>query len=229
VNKYDKELCEGWSKDIDSTLLFAGLFSATVTAFTLESYKWLNEDPAHVTVRLLAQLSQNLGAIPAADYPPFEVTAAAIRINIVWFLSLIITLSSALIGILCKRWIRRYQRDTAQEAFGPGLCQLRYESWGYRRMPDVISSTSLLLQSALLLFFTGVVDLLWSQPHVKILSYVITVTVGLSILFILVTKVAMGRSSWTRHEEWENTVVDKNIFFDIEANGMLDAPPYKSS
>jgi hypothetical protein len=33
VNKYDKELCEGWSKDIDSTLLFVGPFSSSGSPF----------------------------------------------------------------------------------------------------------------------------------------------------------------------------------------------------
>ena len=124
VNKYDKESCEGWNKDIDSTLIFvsdssssekfflddtafqAGLFSATITVFTIESCKWLSEDPADTTARLLAQLAQHLGTPNvSADTPPFSVTASAIHINIFWFLSLIITLSAALIGILCKRWI----------------------------------------------------------------------------------------------------------------------------
>ena len=54
VNKYDRELCKGWNKEVDSTLVFVGnnsnleflclvdkcalqasLFSATVTAFTV--------------------------------------------------------------------------------------------------------------------------------------------------------------------------------------------------
>ena len=119
---------------------------------------------------------------------PFTVTAEVVRINIFWFLSLIIALSAALVGILCKQWIREYQRDTPisnEEAFE--LRQLQHQSWLYWRVPDIISSTSLLLQLALLLFFAGVVDLLWSRVYVKAVAAVITVAVGLSVLFILVT------------------------------------------
>jgi hypothetical protein len=168
------------------------LFSATVTAFTIESYKWLAEDPADATVRLMAQLTQQLGAgatdISAVDYPRFTITAEAVRINIFWFLSLIIALSAALVGILCKQWIREYQRDIAisnQEAFE--LRQLRKQSWEAWRVPDIISSTSPLLQLALLLFFAGVVDLLWSRVRATVVAAVITVTAGLSVSFIIVT------------------------------------------
>jgi hypothetical protein len=67
------------------------------------------------------------------------------------------------------------------------LCQLRHQSWEYWRVPDIISSTSLLRQLALLLFFVGIIDVIWSQVHVKIVAAVITVAVGLSVLFMLVT------------------------------------------
>jgi hypothetical protein len=66
-------------------------------------------------------------------------------------------------------------------------CQLRHQSWEYWRVPDIISSTSLLRQLALLLFFVGIIDLIWSRVHVKIVAAVITVAVGPSVLFILVT------------------------------------------
>ena len=161
-----------------------------MTAFTVESYKWLNEEPTDATVRLLVQLSQHLGTpnVSAVDPPSFVVTAEAVRINIFWFLSLVIALSAALVGILCKQWIREYQRDTPisnQEAFE--LRQLRFQSWEYWHVPDIISSTSLLLQLALLLFFSGVIDLLWSRVHVKMIAAIITVAIGLLVLFILVT------------------------------------------
>lgn len=172
----------------NSTHFFqAGLFSATITAFTIESHKWLNEDP---TVRLLAQLSQHLGTpnVSANNSTIFTIPPEAVRINIVWFLSLIIALSAALIGILCKQWIREYQRDAPisnEEAFE--LRQLRHQSWEAWHVPDIISSTSILLQLALLLFFAGIVDLLWSRVHVTIIAAIVSVAVGISVLFILIT------------------------------------------
>ncbi|KAF8990451.1 hypothetical protein BDZ89DRAFT_1195172 [Hymenopellis radicata] len=36
---------------MNSILIFAGLFSAVVTAFTIESYQWLEADPAILRMR----------------------------------------------------------------------------------------------------------------------------------------------------------------------------------
>ncbi|KAJ7137330.1 hypothetical protein C8R43DRAFT_844646, partial [Mycena crocata] len=62
AEKYDKGLVESWKSDMDGILIFAGLFSASLTAFLIESYKTLSPDPAEQTVLLLAQISQQLFA-----------------------------------------------------------------------------------------------------------------------------------------------------------------------
>ncbi|EJD48860.1 hypothetical protein AURDEDRAFT_60414, partial [Auricularia subglabra TFB-10046 SS5] len=56
IEKYDKGLCEAYREQIDTLLVFAGLFSAVVTAFTIESYQWLHDDSGDVSVQLLAQI-----------------------------------------------------------------------------------------------------------------------------------------------------------------------------
>ena len=79
--------------------LQTGVFSATVAAFLIESYKTLKPDPGEVTVRLLQQVTQQLAAIsngtqlalPTSD--PFIPKPYAIHVNIMWFLSLCISLS----------------------------------------------------------------------------------------------------------------------------------------
>ncbi|KAJ7809992.1 hypothetical protein B0H14DRAFT_3480921 [Mycena olivaceomarginata] len=39
AEKYDKALVESWKSDMEGLLIFAGLFSASLTAFLIESYK----------------------------------------------------------------------------------------------------------------------------------------------------------------------------------------------
>ncbi|EEB98005.1 hypothetical protein MPER_02568 [Moniliophthora perniciosa FA553] len=56
VSRHDEDMVKGWRDDIDTLLVFAGLFSAVVTAFVIESYQWLDEDPADTTVTLLTYL-----------------------------------------------------------------------------------------------------------------------------------------------------------------------------
>ncbi|KAJ7748402.1 hypothetical protein B0H16DRAFT_1553296 [Mycena metata] len=38
AEKYDKGLVESWRSDMEGMLIFAGLFSASLTAFLIESY-----------------------------------------------------------------------------------------------------------------------------------------------------------------------------------------------
>ncbi|KAJ7616142.1 hypothetical protein DFH06DRAFT_948232, partial [Mycena polygramma] len=62
AENYDKGLVESWKSDMQGMLIFAGLFSASLTAFLVESYKTLTPDSGGETVRLLAQISQQLSA-----------------------------------------------------------------------------------------------------------------------------------------------------------------------
>ncbi|KAF8174826.1 hypothetical protein K438DRAFT_1527546, partial [Mycena galopus ATCC 62051] len=60
--KYDKALVESWKSDMDGILIFAGLFSACLTASIIESYKTLRPDSGDSTVQLLTQISLQLAA-----------------------------------------------------------------------------------------------------------------------------------------------------------------------
>ncbi|KAJ6580446.1 hypothetical protein DFH09DRAFT_876284, partial [Mycena vulgaris] len=60
VDKYDKALVESWRGDMDGLLIFAGLFSASLTAFLIESYKTISPDQGEITIALLSQISRQL-------------------------------------------------------------------------------------------------------------------------------------------------------------------------
>ncbi|EJD44295.1 hypothetical protein AURDEDRAFT_65360 [Auricularia subglabra TFB-10046 SS5] len=59
MEKHDSELCKAYREEIDTLLVFAGLFSAVVTGFTVESYQWLNDDPSDAMISLLAQICKD--------------------------------------------------------------------------------------------------------------------------------------------------------------------------
>ncbi|KAK7037849.1 hypothetical protein VNI00_010810 [Paramarasmius palmivorus] len=172
VEKYDEELVKGWRDDIDTLLVFAGLFSAVVTAFLIESYQKLEEDPADKTVVLLEQLvsfQRNASQALAADpIPPFQPDASTIRINCFWLLSLIFSLTSALFGLLCKQWVREFQRDTptSTPAEALALRQLRRDSFEKWNVPAFLAALPILLEIALLFFFAGILDLLWGLHRI---------------------------------------------------------------
>ncbi|KIK62632.1 hypothetical protein GYMLUDRAFT_42081 [Collybiopsis luxurians FD-317 M1] len=196
VHKQNLDEFGGWKEEVDTLLVFAGLFSAVVTAFTVQSYQLLGQsnDSNGMTVLLLVRISQQLnssGTPPADLADPLLTTAgsesswAPIRVNILWFLSLSLSLSAALIGILCKQWIREAQRDittsSRKDAFR--LYQLRKESLSIWGVPDILFSIPILLEIGLILFFVGLVEFLWSLN--PIVAGVISAFIGLVIIFII--------------------------------------------
>ncbi|KAF9075025.1 hypothetical protein BDP27DRAFT_1199803, partial [Rhodocollybia butyracea] len=60
AEKNNEKLIESWKGDMDAILIFVGLFSASVTAFLLESYQNLIPDNTDTTVILLAQIYRQL-------------------------------------------------------------------------------------------------------------------------------------------------------------------------
>ena len=87
-----------------------GLFSAVVTAFCVESFKLLDQDPEDVMVLLLGRISARLDGTNGTQIPiptdPHATTPFARRINIMWFSSLVLALSTAFVCILVKQWLR---------------------------------------------------------------------------------------------------------------------------
>jgi hypothetical protein len=171
----------------------AGLFSATVTAFTIESYKWLKEANDDMSVRILAfvatQLSNSSSTIappPEIYVAPFTVTSSEVRINAAFFLSLTLSLSTVLLGIMCLQWLREYRRDVAlphKEAIA--LRQMRYEGLIAWHVPEILSALPVILQTSLLLFFIGILDLLWARHW--IVATCVTVVVGIVMTFLAIT------------------------------------------
>src|SRR5688572_4991207 len=94
VDKYDEEMCDAWKEEVDKLLIFvslnvtssahsngfqAGLFSATITAFTVESFQWLKRDSEDATAELLAYLAAHLvkdaGPLPSElQFDSFQVS-----------------------------------------------------------------------------------------------------------------------------------------------------------
>ncbi|KAI0696057.1 hypothetical protein C8T65DRAFT_532754, partial [Cerioporus squamosus] len=103
----DKETVQAWNSDLDSILIFAALFSAVLTTLVIESYKNLQPDPQVEMMRaVLLQLQKNDNASENVQtpVPPFRLTSSAVRVNVYWFSSLILSLATALLAILAKQW-----------------------------------------------------------------------------------------------------------------------------
>ncbi|KAH9939057.1 uncharacterized protein BXZ73DRAFT_89140 [Epithele typhae] len=189
LREYDEQMVRGWKEDVDSLLVFAGLFSAVVTTFNVEAYKLLQEDSEEASADLLRQISMQLasGAQPKPS-DVFQPEARSIRINILWFSSLVLSLISASVGILTKQWLREYISNSASSTReNARIRQIRHEGFVRWRIPLTIALLPVLLQVALALFLIGLLDLLWSLDN-RVAS-VITTLVAISLAFLVVTTI----------------------------------------
>ncbi|KAF9257538.1 hypothetical protein L218DRAFT_879239, partial [Marasmius fiardii PR-910] len=202
VDALDDDLVKGYKEDIDTLLVFTGLFSAVVTAFTVEFYRRLEADPADMTVillnntvSLLAQIAQQ-SSQPLMQLPPQNFTPSLldVRINTFWFLSLTLALVDALFCLLCKQWVREHQRQINTQTPGQALALrwLRHQSFERWHVPSILASLPILLEIALFLFLAGLLELLWSRHHIPFA--IALAIVALAILFYITTTILPGFS-----------------------------------
>ncbi|KAJ7476437.1 hypothetical protein FB451DRAFT_1366209 [Mycena latifolia] len=171
AEKYDKALVDGWKSDMEGLLIFAGLFSASLTAFLIESYRTLTPDQGAITIALLVQISRQLDpssngksadAIAAAS-ASFTPSPASLACNTLWFLSLGLSLACALIATLVEQWSRDFIQRTEMRPSPIVRARIfSYLYFGMERfgMHAVVEFIPLLLHVSLLLFFAGLVAFL---------------------------------------------------------------------
>ncbi|KAI0062743.1 hypothetical protein BV25DRAFT_1803647, partial [Artomyces pyxidatus] len=173
----DKKIVENMTTHTNGVLVFTGLFGAIVAAFIVESYKQLQPDSGSMSVALLAQISQQIaassnGTHSPAPYPdtldslPFRPSSSALRVNILWFLSLSLSLSCALAATLMQQWVRRYISNV-EDAQRAGTVQneglihahlfLGLQSFRFKTAVEALPA---LLHASVILFFVGLVDFL---------------------------------------------------------------------
>ncbi|KAH9013035.1 hypothetical protein EDB85DRAFT_988020 [Lactarius pseudohatsudake] len=169
----DENRAENWKAEASDTLIFSGLFSAVVAAFLAISVQDLRPDPQDKPTfylenvyRLLAD--PNGTHVPPLPSPPaFFPPTSAVWVNSLWFLSLVITLSCALLAILLQQWTRRYIRATQawstssphQRArtcafFDKGV-EDQHLQWAVDALPILLHAPLVLFLAGLLVFTIG--------------------------------------------------------------------------
>ncbi|KAF8594113.1 hypothetical protein BDV93DRAFT_580863 [Ceratobasidium sp. AG-I] len=160
ADSFDKELSEGWNNMLEVILIFAALFSAISTAFVLESSKDLKPDPAESSAATLLLISQTLlamsnpsGIAPAAIPPepaPFVPTRSAVAVNVLWFTSLILSVSVTLVAMLAKEWTHLFMVGrTGMPMEQARKRQKRYDGLKAWKMEGVITALPTLMHLAL--------------------------------------------------------------------------------
>ncbi|KAI0072013.1 hypothetical protein K474DRAFT_1574673, partial [Panus rudis PR-1116 ss-1] len=110
---YDEGNIRGVKEDMETLLTFAGLFSAALTAFTVESAKQLQPDTDNATVYLLATIALHLNGSSVdreliSRFRPSPVSPTSKHVNGLWLSSLFLSLVTASLAMLAKQWLREF-------------------------------------------------------------------------------------------------------------------------
>ncbi|KAJ7896850.1 hypothetical protein B0H13DRAFT_2522334, partial [Mycena leptocephala] len=104
ADEFDKELQQKYGGDLDTSLIFAGLFSAVSSAFIIQIQPEIQSDP---TQALLTFLVQNMTGVAAPALPMSQPTGPTMTVVIaqgILYVSLLSTLLAALLAVLGKQW-----------------------------------------------------------------------------------------------------------------------------
>ncbi|KAI0792689.1 hypothetical protein C8Q75DRAFT_713864, partial [Abortiporus biennis] len=172
LRKYDDKKIKSCKEDIDTLLVITGLFTGVLTTFILDRFGSLQESTDDQMLAMLTQISHQLSSfvitgsytnstIPFISNPPsaFQKSPLDIRVNILWFTSLMLSLVTGFLGLLVKQWFWEY---LLYDSLSPrSYVRTRY----YRhigletyRVFGIASFLPVLLQISIVLFLIGLSD-----------------------------------------------------------------------
>ncbi|KAH9041596.1 hypothetical protein EDB85DRAFT_2139692 [Lactarius pseudohatsudake] len=173
AKKEDGQITKNWTEDTNGVLVFTGLYSAIVAAFTMESYKKLSPDSGDQTVALLAQLvNASTGALVVVQSsPPFKAPAS-------------IPVLRAPRDVECSNGpegIWNMRSTVARPEGGRVLRAYMFEGVEKFRLSQAVEAIPLLLHTSVFLFFVGLIDFL--LPINKVVAFS---ALGCVVVFALI-------------------------------------------
>ncbi|KAH9021516.1 hypothetical protein EDB85DRAFT_2278440 [Lactarius pseudohatsudake] len=162
----DKKMVEGWKADADGILIFTGLFSAAVASLISVSIQDIRPNPQDTSNFYLANIYHTLADPPSnistslpASPPSFSPPKYAVWVNTLLFLSLVISISCALLATLLQQWARRYLKVTQPRYSPHRRARIRaffFEGVEKFLLPWAVEALPTLLHVSLFLFFAGI-------------------------------------------------------------------------
>ncbi|KAJ7935300.1 hypothetical protein B0H13DRAFT_523507 [Mycena leptocephala] len=167
ADEHDEEFHRKYSSDLDTALIFAGLFSAVSSAFII-------------------QIEPQLIPVAPESSPPVIIVA----VQSMLYISLFVTLLAALLAVLGKQWIMYYEAAGSRGTIEQRGLERQRKLDGLRRwkFDAVLRTFPLLLQLALLLFSSAFsVYLFTINRPVAIIIVALTSLGFASYIFLLVS------------------------------------------
>ncbi|KAJ7510905.1 hypothetical protein B0H11DRAFT_1789957, partial [Mycena galericulata] len=160
ADEHDKEFQQKYSTDLDTGLIFAGLFSAVSSAFIIQI------QPA-----------------VASEHPSLVVISQSLL-----YFSLITTLLAALLAVLGKQWVMYYQAAGSRGSIEERGLERQRKLDGLRKwkFDAVLQTFPVLLQLALFLFSLALTLYLWNSNRAIAIIVLVLTSFGLaSYIFLL--------------------------------------------
>lgn len=173
-------------------MLQSALYSASLTAFLIESYKTLEPDSGDETLAMLTRISQQLASMSTGiamsfeEPTPFHPSRAALACNVLWFLSLTLALTCSLLATFVQQWARDFLHKSemhpspVRRARVLSFLYLGVQRFGMHTFVDVIP---MLLHVSLLLFFAGLIGFL--LPVNPALAYLMCLVLTVFLLLYI--------------------------------------------
>ncbi|KAH9958233.1 hypothetical protein BC827DRAFT_1269669 [Russula dissimulans] len=175
----DKKMAESWKADADGILVFTGLFSAAIASLVSVSVQDLRPNSQDISAFYLANIYKLMATAAAngsqlsipptlASPPPFSPPRYAIWVNSLWFLSLAMSLTCALLATLLHQWARRYIKITRPRYSPHNRARIRAffaEGVEHLHLPWAVEALPTLLHLSLFLFFAGLLVFLFNIHH----------------------------------------------------------------
>ncbi|KAH8991215.1 hypothetical protein EDB92DRAFT_684218 [Lactarius akahatsu] len=189
--KLYEEDVENWKGGADDILVFTGLFSSTIATFIVINYQNLQQDPNVITQSLLAQIprrsfnattngTSSTGTASPSTQSSFSPSIPVVSLNFVWFLSLVLSLTCALIATLFQRWTRRYRQKIQRNHTRHVHVHIFSRGGRKFRITWLVEMLPFLLLISMLLFFAGLVAFTFLINH--IIAYITLTIVGICFL-----------------------------------------------
>ncbi|EED84592.1 predicted protein [Postia placenta Mad-698-R] len=207
----ESEMVEKWNAEIDALLVFAGLFSAALTAFNVQYLISQPQSPPsnptpQITIQIPAQLISlitDAGSRNNSFADPISIvlassnnsssnnsalTTSSIAVNTLWIAALVFSLAAASIAISVKQWLNQFTaRVTSMPRQNVVVWYSRRRGFVKWKVEAIINLLPILLQIALVLFLIGLMELIWTINMV--IFYTAIPFVAPLLLFSLCTSV----------------------------------------
>jgi hypothetical protein len=163
----------------------------------MESHKALRPDFAEESVQLLRQIAaQTAGKtwVTAVEPRIDHTLMINVCVNIFWFLSLVLSLTAALVGIVSLQWIRIHIHSLSDGSESLGLSHMHSLGLEKSYIPLIFTSLPVILILGLTFFFVGLIVFLFelSWP----VAIPVAIAIGFTFMFLLTT---------TLHPAWQSS------------------------